>query len=108
MYFADTVLQAQDTTKRMIEPRRPGASTARWFVIQKTKLYDRVKSQLNHRQEKALARIFREGIENYISITGASRAMTTRDLQDLVEKGVLSRSGTLKSTRYHLKLETRN
>jgi Fic family protein len=72
---------------------------------------------LNERQEKTLARIFREGVEgfkgglsaeNYISITGAARATATRDLQDLVEKGVLIRTGTLKSTRYHLNIETKN
>lgn len=103
-YFADTVLQAQDTTQCMIQ-----------FLIQKTKLYDRAKSKLNERQEKALARIFREGVEgfkgglsaeNYISITGAARATATRDLQDLVDKRVLIRTGTLKSTRYHLNIET--
>jgi Fic family protein len=102
-YFADTVLQAQNTTQCMID-----------FLIQKTKLYDRVKSQLNERQEKALARIFHEGVEgfkgglsaeNYISITGAARATATRDLQDLVGKGVLIRTGALKSTRYHLNME---
>ena len=102
-YFADTVLQAQDTTQSMID-----------FLIQKTKLYDRVKNQLNGRQEKALTRIFREGAEgfkgglsaeNYISITGAARATATRDLQDLVEKEVLIRTGALKSTRYHLNLQ---
>jgi Fic family protein len=105
VYFADTVLQAQDTTRRMID-----------FLIQKTKLYDRVKSQFNERQEKALARVFRDGVEgfkgglsaeNYISITGAARATATRDLQDLVDKGVLTRTGALKSTRYHLNIETR-
>jgi len=104
-YFADTILQAQDTTQRTVD-----------FQIQKTKLYDRVKSQLNERQEKALARIFREGVEgfkgglsaeNYISITGAARATATRDLQGLVDKGVLIRTGALKSTRYHLNIETR-
>jgi Fic family protein len=106
VYFAETVLQAQDTTQRMID-----------FLIQKTKLYDRVKSRLNERQQKALARIFREGVEgfkgglsaeNYISITGAARATATRDLQDLVDKGVLNRTGALKSTRYHLNIEARN
>ena len=105
VYFADIVLQAQETTQRMID-----------FLIQKTKLYDRVKSQLNERQEKALARIFREGVEgfkgglsaeNYISITGAARATATRDLQGLVDKGVLIRTGALKSTRYHLNIDTR-
>jgi Fic family protein len=105
VYFADTVFQAQDTTRSMID-----------FLIQKTKLYDRVKGQLNERQEKALARIFREGVEgfkgglsaeNYISITGAARATATRDLQDLVDQGVLIRTGALKNTRYHLNIETR-
>lgn len=105
VYFADTALQAHDATQRMID-----------FLIQKTKLYDRIKGQLNERQEKALARIFREGVEgfkgglsaeNYISITGAARATATRDLQDLVDKGPLLRTGALKSTRYHLNIETR-
>jgi Fic family protein len=105
VYFADVVLQAQDTAQRIVH-----------FLIQKTKLYDRVKGDLNQRQEKALARIFREGMEgfkgglsaeNYISITGAARATATRDLQDLVEKRILIRTGALKSTRYHLNIETK-
>jgi Fic family protein len=104
VYFGETVLRAQETTQRMVD-----------FLIEKTKLYDRIKGQLNERQEKALARIFREGVEgfkgglsaeNYIAITGAARATATRDLQDLVEKGVLIRTGALKSTRYHLNIET--
>ena len=37
-----------------------------------------------------------------IRITGASRATATRDLQDLVEKEALTRTGALKGTRYHL------
>ena len=105
VYFGETILRAQETTQRMIE-----------FLIQKTKLYDRVKNRLNERQKKALSRIFREGIEgfkgglsaeNYISITGAARATATRDLQDLVDKGVLTRTGALKGTRYHLNIETK-
>ncbi len=46
--------------------------------------------------------------EKYISITGAARATATRDLQDLVNKGVLIRTGALKSTRYDLNIEKRN
>ncbi len=55
--------------------------------------------------------MFREGLEgfkgglsaeNYIAITGTSRATATRDLQDLVKKSVLTRKGELKSTRYYL------
>jgi Fic family protein len=68
---------------------------------------------LNERQEKAIARMFREGIdgfkgglsaENYLSITKTSRATATRDLQDLVEKGALTRTGQLRHTRYHLNI----
>jgi len=40
--------------------------------------------------------------ENYISITGTSRATATRDLQDLIEKGALTRTGELRHTRYRL------
>jgi Fic family protein len=68
---------------------------------------------LNKRQEKVVARIFRAGIdgfkgglsaENYISITGKSRATATRDLRDLIEKGAFTKTGELRHTRYHLNL----
>jgi len=97
-YFARTVLEAQDITMR-----RTG------FYIAKAKFYERFRDQLNPRQDKVIARMFREGIdgftgglsaENYISITGTSRATATRDLQDLVEKGALTRTGSLRHTRY--------
>jgi Fic family protein len=99
-YFANTVLEAQNNTIRRVD-----------FYIAKAKLYERLRGQLNERQEKVIARMFREGIdgfkgglsaENYISISKASRATATRDLQDLVEKGALTRSGALRHTRYHL------
>ncbi len=56
--------------------------------------------------------MFREGpdgfkgglsAENYIAITGTSRATTTRDLRDLVEMGALDRTGERRHTRYWLK-----
>ncbi len=99
-YFSKTILTAQAYTQATVD-----------FLIEKTKLYDKVRGALNLRQEKALARIFREGIEgfkgglsaeNYITITGAPRATVTRDLRDLVEKGALIRTGERKSTRYWL------
>jgi|GEM_PF-4839198 len=40
--------------------------------------------------------------ENYISITKASRSTATRDLQDLVDKKALIKTGQLKGTRYRL------
>lgn len=102
MYFANTVLEAQDNTNKRVD-----------FYIAKTKFYERLRGQFNARQEKLIARMFKEGIdsfkgglsaENYISITKAPRATATRDLQDLVAKGALTRTGELRHTRYHLKL----
>ena len=101
-YFAKTVLAAQKQAQSLLD-----------FIIAKTKFYDLLRGKLNERQEKAIARMMREGpdgfkgglsAENYIRITGASRATTTRDLHDLVEKMALTRTGSLKSTRYHLAL----
>ena len=101
-YFANTVLEAQSNTIKRVD-----------FYIAKAKLYERLRGQLNKRQEKVIARMFREGIdgfkgglsaENYISISKFSRATATRDLQDLVEKGALTRTGELRYTRYHLNI----
>lgn len=103
VYFAETTIAAQHYTQSWIE-----------FLINKAKFYDRLRGQLNPRQEKALARMFREGpdgftgglsAEKYIGITDASRATATRDLQDLVIKGGLLKSGELKGSRYHLNLD---
>jgi Fic family protein len=100
VYFARTILDAQAHSQELVE-----------FLIAKTKFYDRLRGQLNERQAKVIARMFREGpsgfkgglsAENYIRITSTSRATATRDLQDLVDKQALVRTGTLKSTRYHL------
>ena len=104
-YFANTALEAQDNTIKRVD-----------FYVAKAKLYDRLRGQLNERQERVIARMFREGIdgfkgglssENYISITQASRATATRDLQDLVAKGALTKTGELRHTRYHLNLAER-
>jgi Fic family protein len=104
-WFGQTVLNAQRTTLERVE-----------FHIAKTRFHDRLRGQLNERQEKAIARMFREGresfkgglsAENYISITGASRATATRDLQDLVAKGALNRTGVRRHTRYYLILDLR-
>lgn len=105
-YFAKTILTAQEYTQSLIN-----------FLIEKTKLYERIKGQLNSRQEKAITRMFHEGVQgfkgglsadNYISITNTSRATATRDLQDLVEKGALMQSGERKGTRYYLNVKANN
>jgi Fic family protein len=104
LYFADTVIEAQRNTIRRVD-----------FYVAKAKLYETLRGQLNERQEKVLARMFREGIngfkgglsaENYISIAKTSRATATRDLQDLVQKGALTKTGELRHTRYYLNIST--
>lgn len=106
MWFAAVAIEGQRRAIAMVE-----------FLIDKTKLLDRLKGQLNDRQEKALLRMFREGLEgfrgglsagNYTTITGASPATTTRDLADLVAKGALTREGERRHARYHLGTPSRH
>jgi Fic family protein len=101
-YFADTILDAQNNTIKRVD-----------FYVAKAKFHERMRGKLNERQEKVIARMLREGIdgfkgglsaENYIAITRASRATATRDLQDLVEKGALTKTGELRHTRYYLNI----
>lgn len=101
-YFAQVILDAQATSSKRLD-----------FYLAKARFYERMRGQMNDRQEKAIARMFREGLdgfkgglsaENYIAITRTSRATATRDLQDLVARGALRRTGELRHTRYHLNL----
>jgi Fic family protein len=101
-YFANTILEAQNNTIHRVD-----------FYIAKAKFYEKFRGKLNERQDKVVARVFREGIdgfkgglsaENYISISKTSRATATRDLQDLVDKGALTKTGELRHTRYFLSL----
>jgi Fic family protein len=101
-WFSDIVLDAQARSQKQVE-----------FLLAKTRLFDALRDQLNERQEKVLLRMFAEGIEgfkgglsakNYMTITDAPTATTTRDLADLVKKGALIRQGERKATRYYLNL----
>lgn len=93
---AETVLTAQQVTLTRVA-----------FFFAKAKFYDQFRNRLNDRQTKVIERISREGpdgfkcgcsAENYIAITGTSRATATRDLQDLVEMSALSRTGERRYT----------
>ena len=104
LWFAETVLAAQQVTLTRVA-----------FFIGKAKFYDQFRDLLNDRQAKVIERMFREGpdgfkgglsAENYIAMTGTSRATTTRDLQNLVEMGALRRTGERRHTRYWLGLQT--
>lgn len=99
-WFAGIAIEAQRRTLALIE-----------FLIDKAKLLERLRDQINERQEKALLRMFKEGPDGfkgglsagkYATITGASPATSTRDLVDLAEKGALVRVGELRHARYLL------
>ena len=101
-FFADVILQAQEASMSLL-----------YFLIEKSKMLNRLSGQINQRQEKTLLRMFSEGpngfngglsAENYIAITKTSRATATRDLLDLVQKGALLKTGELKHTRYWLNI----
>lgn len=100
--FADIVLEAQRYTLRWLE-----------FLVAKTRLLDRLRGQINPRQEKVLLRLLREGPDgfkgglsagNYQSITSAPPATARRDPVELVALGALRRTGELRGTRYWLAL----
>lgn len=102
IWFSETALKAQGYSEKKLTR-----------IIDKTKMFDRLRGQLNARQEKALLRLFRaepDGFEgglsaaNYRQITGVPVATATRDLNDLVTKGALVKKGELRYTRYFLNL----
>jgi Fic family protein len=104
-WFAGVGLEAQRRTIALVE-----------FLIEKTKLLDRLRGKINPRQQRALLRMLREGPEgfagdlsagNYATITGASPATATRDLAELVALGALVRAGERKHARYALAIPVR-
>lgn len=104
-WFADIALEAQDRTLTRVR-----------FLIAKTRMLDRLGGHINERQERALLRMFAEGVDgfkgglsarNYRTITDATTATATRDLAELVRLGALRREGERKSTRYYLVLDER-
>ncbi|MES9856811.1 MAG: Fic family protein [Sedimenticola sp.] len=100
-YFTGAVNKAQDIAKLEVD-----------FVLGKTRFYDKFDRQLNERQAKVVARVFAEGTKGfegglttkkYHAITKCSSATASRDLSDLVEKGIIVQlSGGGRSTRYKL------
>lgn len=102
-FFADVILQAQEESMNLLN-----------FTIEKSHLLMRLANKLNGRQEKALLRMFQEGLEGfkgglsadkYIAITKTSRATATRDLTELVQWGALFKTGELRHTRYWLSIK---
>lgn len=101
-YFVKTILQAQIDAEEQID-----------FTLKKVKFFDRFKDQLNDRQLVVIKRMLGEGTggfeggmnaRKYVSITKASKATATRDLQDLMEKEIFIVIGGGRSTRYQVNL----
>jgi Fic family protein len=104
-WFAGIALEAQQRTQAQVE-----------FLIDKTRLLDRLRGELNERQTVVMLRVLREGPEgfkgglsagNYVTIAKTSPATATRDLGDLVDKGALTRTGERRHARYHLTIPLR-
>lgn len=100
VYFCEKILEAQVHVQKMIA-----------FIVEKARYFEKYDEQLNDRQKKVALRLFREGrggfkgglsAENYLRITGTSRATATRDLSEMVELGALKKTGKLRHTRYYL------
>lgn len=102
-YFVSTILAAQTQAEEQIN-----------FTLKKTKFFDCYDKKLNERQLRVIRRMIENGpnsfeggmsAKKYISITKASKATATRDLQDLVEKGAFAPiGGGGRSTKYEVNL----
>jgi Fic family protein len=104
-WFAGIALEAERRTQAQVE-----------FLIDKTRLLDRLRDDLNERQMSVLLRVLREGPEGfkgglsagkYVSIAKTSPATARRDLADLVDKGAVTRTGERRHARYHLAIPLR-
>lgn len=103
VYFAKLLIAAQQNAIDVI-----GLS------VKKTRFFDTYEKVLNERQIKVLKKMFDKSIEDfkggmtakkYISITKTTKATATRDLQHLLEMGVLLVQGRGRSVHYQLNME---
>lgn len=101
-YFVTVCVQAQEDVVAQVD-----------FTLKKALFFDRYRDILSERQMVVVHRMLEEGpagfiggmnARKYISLTKASKATATRDLQDLVEKGVFTPVGGGRSSRYELLL----
>ena len=101
-YFASVILEAQQDAKSMVQ-----------FTLKKAQFFDQHKRQLNERQLKVINKMLDKGVDGfeggmtagkYISITKASKATATRDLQYLLELGALIQNGSGRSVHYVLNI----
>jgi Fic family protein len=100
-YFSDTVSGAQEIAREEVD-----------FVLAKTRFYETYGDQLNDRQARMVSRVFAEGrkgfeggitTKKYEAITRCPNRTASRDLSDLVAKGIIiPLPGGGRITRYEL------
>lgn len=100
-YFADTTIKAQEIAREEVD-----------FVLAMTRFYETYGDQLNHRQASMVSRVFAEGrkgfeggitTKKYEAITKCPNRTASRDLSDLVAKGIIfPLPGGGRTTRYEL------
>ena len=103
VWFTTLILDSQRQAIEQIE-----------FVLSKARFWDKHNSQLNDRQSKVIARMLREGPDNFIGgmsankygkITKCSKATATRDMAELLKIGAFQKlNGGGRSTRYKVNL----
>ena len=101
-YFANRVSNAQEIAREEVD-----------FVLAKTRFYEAYGDQLNDRQARMVSRVFAEGrkgfeggitTKKYEAITKCPNRTASRDLSDLVAKGIIiPLPGGGRTTRYELK-----
>jgi Fic family protein len=101
-YFLKVILAAQDDAEAVVD-----------FTLRKARFFDRFKNELSERQLVAVRRMLEEGprgfeggmnTRKYIGITKTSKATATRDLHDLLQKGIFTVYGAGRNTSYQLTL----
>ncbi len=102
-YFADRVINAQEIAREEVN-----------FILAKTRFYEVYGNQLNDRQARMVSRVFAEGrkgfeggitTKKYETIAGCPNRTASRDLSDLVAKGIIiPLPGGGRMTRYELTL----
>jgi len=100
-YFSITVNRAQQIAREEVD-----------FVLAKTRFYDTFGGQMNTRQAKMVSRVFAEGrkgfeggitTKKYEAITRCPNRTASRDLSDMVQKGIINQlPGGGRTTRYEL------
>jgi Fic family protein len=100
-YFSDMVIKAQEIAREEVD-----------FVLAKTRFYEAYGDQLTDRQARMVSRVFAEGrkgfeggitTKKYEAISKCPNRTASRDLSDLVAKGIIiPLPGGGRTTRYEL------